>query len=122
MGRLQIAAVAVVFLMGASCYTARVPGLSFSDAARIISQAPEFNRYASLIKVERLDHAKDSMDSVTFGTFTFQYLSAPPNTPPIEARVDFRYHVDRWRLNQFDYRCPRDCHVVNVYDGPDKNK
>ena len=35
------------------------PDLSFSDAADIISRAPEFHRYARLVKVARLDHVKD---------------------------------------------------------------
>jgi hypothetical protein len=108
--------------MFAGCYVARIPDLAFSDAAEIISRAPEFNRYAHLIKVESLDHAKDSMDSVTFGKFTFQYLHAPADAAPIAARVDFRYHEGKWYLNQFDYGCPRDCHFVYVHDGPDKRK
>ena len=124
MDRLQgaTAAIAAVFFMAASSCAVRIPDLSFSDAASIISRAPEFNRYARLSRVESLDHAKDSMDSVTFGKFTFQYLNAPDGAPPIEASVDFRYHEGKWYLNQFDYGCPRDCHFVKVYDGPDKRK
>ena len=113
------AIVAVAFLMGSSC-VARVPDLSFAEAAEIVSRAPEFNRYARLVNVERLDHAKDSMDSVTFGKFTFQYLNAPAGAAPIEASVDFRYDEGKWWLNSFDYGCPGDCYIVNVYDGPTK--
>jgi hypothetical protein len=113
---------AVAFLMGSSCVVARVPDLSFQEAAEIVSRAPEFNRYARLVKVEHLDHAKDSMDSVTFGKFAFRYLNAPAGAVLIEARVDFRYHEGRWYLNPFDYGCPRDCRHAYVYDGPDKRK
>jgi hypothetical protein len=124
MARLQIAfaAVALAFFVGASCYMIRVPDLSFSDAAEIISRAPEFNRYARLLKIERLDHAKASMGSMTFGKFTFQYLNVPPDARPVEARVDFRYHEGKWYLSQFDYGCPRDCHLVYVFDGPNKRQ
>ena len=121
MDRLQsaVATIAVVAsLMDASCYVTRVPDLSFSGAGEIISRAPEFNHYARLSQVERLVHEKDSGDSVTFGKFTFQYLNAPVDATLIEASVDFRYHEGKWYLNEFNYGCPRDCHFVNVYDGP----
>ena len=98
-----------------------VPDLSRADAARIVSSAPEFSRYAKLEAVERLDHA-DSMDSVTFGTFSFVYLNSSPEAMPIKAKVDFRYHEGRWYLNEFDYGCPNDCHFVWVFDGPTKHQ
>jgi hypothetical protein len=117
-----VATVVMALLTGSGCFVARVPDISFSEAAEIISRAPEFNRYARLVKVERLDHWKDSMNSVTMGRFTFQYLNAPTDAALIEASVDFRYHEGKWWLGSFDYGCPSDCHFVNVYDGPDKRK
>jgi hypothetical protein len=71
---------------------------------------------------ENLDHWKGSVDSVTMGEFTFQYLNAAAGAAPIEASVDFRYHAGKWWLGSFDYGCPGDCRFVNVYDGPDKRK
>ncbi len=119
---ITIAAFAVAFLTCTGCFKNNIPDLSFTDAADIISHAQEFNRYARLIKVERLDHQKDSMDLATFGKFTFQYLNVPADAPIIEATVDFRYHEGRWYLNQFDYGEPPDRHYVYVFDGPDKRK
>lgn len=107
-------------VIAASCYVSRIPDLTLPEAAEIISRGPEFNRYARLVAVESLHHEKDSMDSVTFGKFTFRYLNSQDNAPLIEARVDFRYHEGKWYLNGFYYGCPTDCRDVNVYDGPDK--
>lgn len=114
--------VAMCSIVAAGCYVNRIPDLSLAEAGEIISRAPKFNRYARLVKVESVDHAKDSMDSVSYGKFTFQYLNSPGDVPPIESRVDFRYHEGKSYLNQFDYGCPTDCHIVDVFDGPDKHK
>jgi hypothetical protein len=73
--------VAVGFGMAAIYYAAHVPDLSPKQAADLISRTPEFNRYARLIKIETLFHQKKSMDSVTDGTFTFQYLNFPTDAP-----------------------------------------
>jgi hypothetical protein len=107
------------FLAGASCYGA-VPDPLPSDVAGIISRAPEFNRYARLVQVERIDHQKGSLNGASTGRFTFHYLNSPTGGPPLEARVDLRYHEGRWYLNRFDYGCPADCHFVEVYGGPEK--
>jgi len=116
------ATVAAAFLMGAGCFTARVPDVSSLEAAEIISRAPEFNQYARVVKVEHLDHLKGSMDRTTMGEFTFQYLKAPADAALIEASVELRYHEGKWWLNGFSYGCPSDCHSVDVFDGPDKRK
>ncbi len=110
-------------VMASACRTNHVPDLTVTEAAQIISGAPEFNRYARLLRVGRLNHPKDSMAFVTFGAFSFVYLNAPPDAVPIEARVEFYYHEARWYLSEFSYvgyEGPRDFHTVNVYDGPDK--
>jgi hypothetical protein len=112
--------VAMISVIAASCYIYRIPDLSSAAAADIVSRAPEFNRYARLVKVESVHHAKDSMDGVSFGKFTFLYLNSPSEASLIEATADFRYHEGKWYLNEFAYGCPADCHVVNVYDGPRK--
>jgi hypothetical protein len=124
MGRSQtgVFCVAMASALAAGCYVNRIPDLSLAEASEIISRAPEFNRYARLVKVERVDHAKDSMDDMSFGKFTFAYLNSPSDAPLIEASVDLRNHEGKWYLNQFDYGCPRDCHFVYVFDGPDKKK
>jgi hypothetical protein len=96
------------------------PDLRGSEAAKIISQAPETNRYARLVNVERVDHMKDSMDSVSYGYFTFVYLNAPAKVSPIRGQADFRYIEGKWYLNGFEYGCPKDCHIVNIHDGPSK--
>lgn len=98
----------------------KIPDLPGSEAARIISSAPEFSRYAHLVRVEHLSHPTDSLDFATFGTFTFQYLNAPENSQPIEGTVDFRYYKGKWYLNQFNYGCPGHCEYVYVYDDPNK--
>jgi hypothetical protein len=93
----------------------RVPDLPLVTAADLVSQTPEFNRYARLVKVEDVFHAKDSMESVSYGHFTFQYLNSPSNAIPIKANADFRFWDGTWRLNGFDYGCPSDCHFVEVH-------
>jgi hypothetical protein len=124
MGRSYIGVVyvALASVIAASCYINRIPDLSLAEAADIISRAPEFNRYARLVNVESVDHMKNSMDSVSYGEFTFLYLNSPSGAPPIKAKADFRYIEGKWYLNGFDYGCPTDCHVVDVIDGPDKKR
>jgi hypothetical protein len=112
---------ALFCLLSSSCSLPRPPDLPIADAAKIISAASEFNRYARLVKVERVDHLKGSMDTVSYGEFTFRYLDHPSDAPTIMAKADFRYIEGKWYLNEFFYGCPgTDCHSVNVYDGPDK--
>lgn len=105
----------------ANCYANRVPDLSISEAASIISRAPEFNGYARLISVKSIYNQTGSMQGVCFGEFTFSYSNSPVGAPVIDARVDFRYHGGKWYLNQFNYNCPHDCHIVDVFDGPAKH-
>jgi hypothetical protein len=112
--------VAVLLGMVTGCRVFGPPDLSPREAADIISRAPEFNRYSRLVKVRSIDHLKDSMDSVSYGDFTFQYLNSPADAPPIEANADFRYLDRKWYLNGFDWGCPSDCHIVWVHDGPRK--
>jgi hypothetical protein len=116
------ASVALACVTAFSCYMIRVPDLPLAEAAKIISRAPEFNRYARLVKVEAVDHMKDSMDGVSYGQFTFLYLNSPSDAPPIKAQADFRYIEGKWYLNGFDYGCPKDCHFVDIFDGPDKTR
>ena len=99
-----------------------VPDLSRTQAARIISAAPEFNRYARLVEVSRLNHPTDSLNFDTTGGFSFVYLNSPADTQPIQASVEFQYHEGNWYLNQFWYGCPHDCRTVYVYDGPQKHR
>lgn len=133
MGRSH-AGLILVCLVLAACpaihYLTRIPDLDRSEAAKIISRAPEFNRYARLLHVERVDHLKDSLDSVSYGFFTFAYLNSPSDAPPIKAWADFRYWDREWHFNQFDYGCNHsaldngmratDCHTVDVYNPPPK--
>lgn len=119
--------VAIVFALEIGCYVLRVPDLPVSGASHLISRAPEFNRYARLLKVERLDHLKDSEDSVSYGLFTFVYLNSPPEKQ-MKAWADFRYWDREWHLNEFDYGCNHsalypelrqtDCHTVQIYNPP----
>ena len=112
-------------------YASRIPDLSRSEAAKIISHTPEFNRYARLSNVEPVLHLKESMDSVSCVLFTFVHLNSPPDAPPIKGWADFRYQDREWHLNQFDYGCDHagldatmvggmDCHSVDVYNVPRK--
>ena len=119
-----MASLAVVCALGISCDTIRIPDLTASEGAVLISRAPEFNRYARLLKVERVDHLKDSMNSMSYGLFTFVHLNSLPGAPPIKGWADFRYWDGKWYLNQFDYGCNHsgldptmratDCHSVDV--------
>src|SRR5581483_6104822 len=86
-----------------------IPDLHSNKAAELIKAAPEFNRYAVLVNIVSIDHLKDSMASVSYGAFMFRYLNSPVDTPPIQAKADFRYWEGSWHLNQFDYGCPADC-------------
>ena len=114
------------------CSIISVPDLTVPEASILISRTPEFNRYARLLNVRSVLHLKDSMDSVSYGLFTFVYLNSPPDTPPIKGWADFRYWEGKWQLNQFDYGCNHsgldpamqatDCHSVDVYKPPSKMK
>jgi len=80
--------------------------------------------------VERIDHLKDSMDSVSYGLITFLPLNSTPDACPIKGWADFRYWDGEWHFNQFDYGCDHsgidgtmratDCHSVDVYNPPPK--
>ena len=122
--------VVVVGTACTSCSIIGIPDLTVSDASILISRAPEFNRYARLLNVRSILHLKDSMDSVSYGLFTFVYLNSAPDAPPIKGWADFRYWDGKWHLNQFDYGCDHsgldpamratDCHSVNVYNPASK--
>ena len=114
--------VAVVLGAAALWYASYIPDLPPAKAEQLIAQAPEFSRYARLIKVQSVFHYKDSMDSVSHGEFTFQYLNAPANAPIIKSNADFRYWDGTWHLNQFDYGSPYDCHIIDVYNGLPKHE
>jgi hypothetical protein len=124
----------LVCLVTAACpaihYLTGIPDLPLPEAAKIISRAPEFNRYARLLNVERVDHLKDSMGSVSYALFTFLPLNSAPEAPPIKGWADFRYWGRGWHLNLFDYGCDHrgldattratGCHRVDVYNPPPK--
>jgi hypothetical protein len=97
---------------------ASIPDLSAAEAAEIISREPKFNQYARIGEVQELFHAKKPMDFAETGKFTFRYLTAGPDSAPVLADVQFRYHEGKWYLHQFDYGCPNECHFIYVYDGP----
>jgi hypothetical protein len=99
-----------------------VPDLSPDEARDIISREPKFNQYARLVEVQALFHARKSMDYSTTGKFTFRYLDASPDSTPVLADVQFRYHEGKWYLHQFDYGCPTECHFIYVYDGPPQKR
>jgi hypothetical protein len=132
MGGLRVIgfAVAVAFALGVGCDIGRPPDLTASEAAKLISRASEFNRYARLITVERVNHLKDSMDSVSYGLFTFVQLDSPTTGATIKGWADFRYWDREWHLNEFDYGCDHsaldpemrtaDCHIVHCYNPPPK--
>jgi hypothetical protein len=116
---ISIATVAVLVglaLSVAVVHQLAIPDLPLAKAVELIKAAPEFSRYAALVNVVSIDHLKDSMASVSYGVFTFRYLESPADAAPIKARADFRYWEGSWHLNQFDYGCPADCHIVDVYN------
>ena len=109
--------IAALLGMAVGCGVLSPPDLSPKEAADLIARAPEFNRYARLVKVGDIFHYKDSMDSVSDGDFTFQYLNAPADAAPIKATADFRYFEGKWYLNEFSYGSRPDVETVHVWDG-----
>jgi hypothetical protein len=109
----------VVYLGAAFCYAGYVPSLPVSKARELIARAPEFNRYAHLVTVASVNQGKESMDSLSYGRFMFQFRNAPSDAAAIPAVADFRYSHGAWRLHTFDYGCPSDCRQVTVYNPPE---
>jgi hypothetical protein len=132
-GRVVVGLVAVgVFGLGVGCNILGPPDISIRDAAKLISRAPEFNRYARLIGVGRVDHLKDSMDSVSYGYFTFVQTGPPAAAAaPRKGWADFRYWDREWHLVEFDYGCDHEaldsdarlgeCHSVQCYNPPPRH-
>ena len=117
--RIAICSLATVIYLGAvAWYADRVPDLPIARAAELIIKAPEFNRYARLVKVDGLYHEKASMKRRSDGSFAFQYLNARADALPIRANVHFAYWRGAWHLGAFDYGCPSNCHFVDVYNEP----
>ena len=121
---------ACVFLLFGACGF-RSPDLTPQLAADLISKAPEFNRYAELLKVDSLTRQADSLaECCYYGFFTFRYLDGPAGAPTIKAYADFRYWDGSWHLDAFDYGCDHsaliggthasDCHSVHCYNPPPK--
>ena len=100
------------------------PDLTTSQAAEMISHAPEFNRYAHLQAVETTAREGDSLaDCCYYGYFMFRYLSAPSDATPIKAQAQFRYYDGVWHLFNFTYGCPGSgCQTVWVQTPPLKGK
>ena len=49
----------------------------------------------------------------------------PPATGPYSHDIwapEIHFIEGKWYLNGFDYGCPKDCHFVNISDGPDKRR
>jgi hypothetical protein len=123
MYRFRVIGFSLAIALAVSSGCVSIPDLTVSGASALISQAPEFNRYARLLRVERVDHLKDSMDSVSFGLFTFVQLNSRQDALPIKGWADFRYWDREWHLNEFDYGCDHsgidpgmratDCHIVH---------
>lgn len=111
--------VAIVWFVAAVWRADYVSNLPVSDAERLISQAPEFHRYARLIRVGSIYQGKDSMKRRADGNFSFNYLDRPGNSPAISGRAAFFYSRGAWYLGDFDYGCPDDCHSVQVYIEPE---
>jgi hypothetical protein len=109
-------AVALVIGMAAIYYPTHVPDLQQERAANLISRAPEFNRYARLVRIEPLVHFKDSQDQMSAGTFTFVSVSSS-HQQPITAKADFRYWDGAWHLNLFEYGCPSETVWGRASDG-----
>ena len=118
--------VAPVLLFTLYCRATEVPDLPSDEAAKLLSQAPEFNRYARLVSVGALNHPGDSMQGMAEGEFTFRYLNAPSKSAPIQADAQFSYWDGAWHLGQFSYGCPGvhldDCRIVHVYNDPPKEQ
>jgi hypothetical protein len=60
------------------------------------------------------------MKTVSYGSFSFNYVDAPPDATPIKARADFRYGDGKWELNEFGYRSAMNYQSVVVYKEPPK--
>lgn len=117
-----VVAVGIVISTRSLYHSIHVPDLSRTEAASLISRAPEFNRYATLVSVEEPYHLKNSMDQMSMGDFTFRYKDASVNEPTIQADADFRYWDGEWHLNEFSYGCPKECHTVDIDNNMPTNK
>jgi hypothetical protein len=115
---------ALLLLAGCGIHS---PDLTPDVAAQLISKAPEFNRYARLLKVESMTRQADSMAYCCYyGFFTFRYLNVPNDVPMIKAYAEFRYWEGTWHFTAFDYGCDHsgliggttasDCHSVQCYN------
>jgi hypothetical protein len=68
-------------------HATHIPDLTPVKAAELISRAPEFNRYAQLVNVEGIHHAKGSMDPMSDGSCTFQHLNSPADASPVISGI-----------------------------------
>ena len=97
----RISACVLLFLVACN---SRSPDLTSEVAAVLISNAPEFNRYAKLVRVDSLTRQGDSLaECCCYGFFAFSYLNAPSDAPTIKAYADFRYWDGTWHFTGFDY-------------------
>jgi len=96
-------AVVVVGILAVCNIAIRTPDLSAATAADLISRAPEFNRYARLVKVQDITHGKDSMAFESFGSFTFRYANSPADVSPLKAWAEFQYRDGKWHFTQLWY-------------------
>ncbi len=116
-----IVPVVVLYLIVAFYYTDHVPDLPVTKPADLVTHTPEFNGQARLVRIEEVYHLQGSLNGMSDGHFTFQPSNARVGTTPIKAQADFRYWDGAWHLNRFDYGCPADCHIVNVYNKPPRS-
>lgn len=74
----------VVYFVVADWVADHVPELTRAEAAALIGRAPEFHRYARLVRVR------------CFGEYSFQYRNAPAGAPTMEANARFADWDGAW--------------------------
>jgi hypothetical protein len=101
--------IAVLLTLSTACGRPKPvsPDLTEPEAARLISRAPELNRYAQLLTVDNTTRDGDSLRNCCYhGQFTFRYLNAETGAAPIKAYAEFRYYDREWHFTSFEYGCP----------------
>jgi hypothetical protein len=96
----------LVLIVGLILYYSRpIPHLPSSEAAALISQAPEFKRIGRLVRVDNVFHYKDSGFEGSRAQFEFTLFNSDRKTPLIKGNAGFAYWDRSWHLKEFSYGC-----------------
>jgi hypothetical protein len=80
----------------------KVPELTKSNAATLISEAPKFSGSRTLLSVDGVYPGPYSDRKWALARFTFRSASSP-SLGTLNATAQFRYRDGRWRIQLFRY-------------------